>query len=109
VLISAEPGRLEAYYVALEGLNGDEVRKAVERIAPQPVPHLPHFIKLFSSERFLWDYEDDAKLLYRLNQVMRRVNLPPLPAQFVAVFRPMRTLVAARSNELLQKPVVVTH
>lgn len=105
VLTAEDPRRLEAYYRAFDELDVEHVRKAAERILPHPVPHLPRFIELFSRERFLWDYQDNAKLLMRLNQVMRRVGLSPLPARFVDVFDPMRTAVAARREELLPQPL----
>jgi hypothetical protein len=101
ILVSAEPERLEAYYAVFDELDVDAIHRAVERIAPRPVPNLPRFVQMFSQERFLWDYQDDAKLLFRLNQVMRRVSLPTLPASFAEVFAPMRSSVAARSEELL--------
>ncbi len=44
-----------------------------------PTERLPDMIQLFCRERFLYDYLDDAKLLTRLNRVMRRVRLPELP------------------------------
>jgi hypothetical protein len=108
ILVSAEPERLEAYYAAFDQLDVAAIHRAVERIAPQPVPNLPRFVQMFSQERFLWDYADDAKLLYRLNQVMRRVTLPPLPPSFTQIFASMRSSVASRSEELLLNPALET-
>ena len=65
---------------------------------------LAAFIPMFSGERFLWDYLDDGKLMVRLNQVMRRVKLPALPADFARLLPAARRLVAERQAELLTRP-----
>jgi hypothetical protein len=59
------------------------------------------FVGMFSRERFLFDYQDDAKLLFRLNQVMRRVGLPVLPAGFAELLADLRPRVRERRFELL--------
>ena len=107
-LIDSQPARLENYYAALDRLDGDAACRAVERIAPRPVPDLARFIQLFSRARFLWDYLDDGKLVFRLNQVMRRVGLPALPPGFVAVLPEMRRAVANRQTELLTPTKMAT-
>ena len=102
-LIADDPARLEAYYSAMDNLDGDAVAAAVGVIAPRPAENLATFIGLFSRERFLFDYADDGKLLFRLNQVMRRVGLPVLPASLADVFAEMRPAVRSRMSELLAK------
>jgi hypothetical protein len=52
----------------------------------------------------LWDYADDGKLWRRLNQVMRRVGLPPLPESIRDLLPEARRLVASRAVELLAAP-----
>ncbi len=101
VLIEAAPERLEAYYAAMSAVDGQRVQQAVNAISPRPVANLDAFIPLFSRERFLSDYADDAKLLFRLNQVMRRVGLPLLPPSLVALLSVARTKVAQRQADLL--------
>ena len=100
-LIAEEPAALDAYYAALDTVDGAVVQTAVNRMARSPVERLDAFVGLFSRERFLWDYLDDAKLLLRLNQVMRRVKLPRLPDSFVLVLAEARGRVALRQAELL--------
>jgi hypothetical protein len=100
-LIAADPQRLEAYYAALDALDGPSVEEAVGRIGPRPATNLATFIDLFSRERFLWDYLDDAKLLFRLNQVMRRVTLPLLPLDLQATLAEARIVVDRRAHKLL--------
>ena len=54
-----------------------------------------------SGRGILSDYREDARLLGRLNQVMRRVNLPPLPDHFSGILPEARWRVAGRAGEML--------
>lgn len=104
-LIAHEPRRLDEYYAALDSLDCQSVEAAVGAISPRPATNLATFIGLFSRERFLFDYLDDAKLLFRLNQVMRRVGLPSLPRELSDWIPQARQLVVQRKHDLL--PVVL--
>ena len=53
-------------------------------------------IPLFCTERFLYDYLDDAKLLARLNRVMGRVKLPAT-ARIVSVVPARRAAAGVRA------------
>jgi hypothetical protein len=107
-LIADSPESLDAYYQALEKVDGRCVEDAVNRMAARPTHDLGTFIPLFSRERFLSDYADDGKLLFRLNQVMRRVRLPLLPAGIADLLAACRPLVDARKDELLHGPVATS-
>jgi hypothetical protein len=100
-LIAEEPERLEAYYAALAAVDPAFVQQAVSRMATGVPERLAEFLPLFIREGFLWDYRDDGKLWFRLNQVMRRVNLPALPEAFCELLPEARRLVEARKSELL--------
>lgn len=102
-LIADDPRQIEVYYAAMDGLDGEAVAAAVATIAPRPAENLGTFIGLFSRERFLFDYADDGKLLFRLNQVMRRVGLPVLPPSLTQTLAELRPLVRDRAAELLTK------
>lgn len=104
-LIADDSARLERYYSAFDAIEPQLIEEAVNRMAPRSTCRLAALIPLFSRERFLSDYLDDAKLRVRLNQVMRRVRLPELPPSFVHVLGPLRDRVAARRTELLARPV----
>ena len=101
VLIADEPARLDAYYRAVDSLEGACVERAVNSMPARPADNLGTFIGLFSRERFLSDYADDGKLLCRLNQVMRRVRLPALPESVRPLLASARDLVSQRRVELL--------
>jgi hypothetical protein len=100
-LIAAAPARLETYDGVLASVDPARVEAAVNCIAPRPTERLALLIGHFCRERILWNYLEDDKLWLRLNQVMRRVKLPPLPQAFMAILPAARDLVAARKNELL--------
>jgi hypothetical protein len=99
-LIAEHPDALVTYYAAMDSLDGQRIAAAVAAIAPRPAENLATFVGLFSRERFLFDYADDAKLLFRLNQVMRRVGLPVLPAGFSHVLHTLRPIIRWRKLEL---------
>lgn len=103
-LIAERPEGLQDYYLALEQLDGPCIERAVNRMSPRPTERLGALIPLFCAERFLSDYAEDGKLSFRLNQVMRRVNLPLLPAEFREILPEARRIVGWRRAELLQKP-----
>lgn len=103
-LIAAVPEKLDAYYAALAGVDPRRVGDAVNQMATRPSDLWPVFIPNFCAERFLYDYLDDAKLLARLNRVMRRVQLQPLPDEFLTILPVARSAVERRRDELLTAP-----
>ena len=100
-LIEEDLPRLDQYYQVIDSLDGQLVEDAFNEMAPRPVQGLERFIGLFSAERFLYDYTDDGKLLKRLNQVMRRVQLPLLPATTCDLLKSVRPLVRDQKQALL--------
>jgi hypothetical protein len=62
---------------------------------------LAYFIGEFRTAKILWDYREDAKLMMRMNQVMRRVGLPVLRDEFASILPESRRLVARRKDDLL--------
>lgn len=78
-LIERNEGLLEQYYEMLDRLDAELVQLAANKILRKPVDRIALLIPRFSQERFIADYVDDSRLLYRLGGVMRRVGLPPLP------------------------------
>jgi len=100
-LIAADPPRLDDYYRALESLDRNAVAAAINAMATRQSSLIEVFIDRFCAERFLYDYLEDAKLVWRLNHVMRRVGLPQLPESFVEILPTARDAVQARQVELL--------
>jgi len=100
-LIAEEPDRLTEYYRAMDAVDPARVEAAVLRMAPRPVEGLADFIALYLREKILWNYLEDAPLMARLNQIMRRVRQPSLPAEFAAMLPSARAAVAERKTALM--------
>lgn len=100
-LIAAAPDQLDAYYQALNRIDPQLVGDVINQLATRPSGLWAVFIPRFCAERFLYDYLEDAKLLARLNRVMRRVQLQPLPDEFLAILPAARQAVGRRQEELL--------
>ncbi len=100
-LDAEEPGLLDRYYATIEAVDPDRVAAAVSLIANRPAPTLSLMIRRFCEVRFLYDYAEDGKLLWRLNMVMRRVGLPDLPQAFCGLLPEARQVVRLRKTELL--------
>ena len=82
-------------------MDGELVARIVTRISGRPSIGLAWLLPRFIEERFLWDYPLDDKLLIRLNQVMRRVKLAPLPGRFKDLLPAARSAIRNRVDELL--------
>jgi len=102
-LIAADPARLDAYYRAVDAVDPELIGSIVNCMAHRHTPDLAAWIPRFSTERFLYDYADDAKLSFRLGQVMRRAKLPSLPESFVSLIPQARAQVERRADELLAR------
>jgi hypothetical protein len=100
-LAGEDPQLLERYYHTLSQVDPAQVAGAVRRMSGRSAEPLAQLIPRFVAERFLWDYADDDKLLWRLNQVMRRVRLSPLPDRLTAIFPAARRQVAQAATQLL--------
>jgi hypothetical protein len=104
LLIEQQPSRLEDYYLAIRQLDTRLVQQTVNRIVRVPVGLLDYFITRFCDERFLADYPSDARLLYRLNGVMKRVGLSELPDSMLQFLPEARQQVAQQQQQLLARP-----
>ncbi len=102
VITERTPEILKRYYSALDEVSSTQVEALVNRVAAKSTDRLSGFIDQFRASRFLFDYLDDARLLHRLNQVLRRVTLPTLDDRSVAVLRDVRRLLRSHADELLQ-------
>ncbi|WP_254507012.1 hypothetical protein [Anatilimnocola floriformis] len=98
-----DPSLLPKYYEALAALDPVIVQQYVNGLATRQTEILAPLIPRFHNERFLYDYKDDQRLLVRLNQVMKRVQLPPLPESFLQLLPSARSDVRVRLDELLPK------
>ena len=100
-LFRRQPDEMTAYYDSLHQVDPSAVAAAVSRMATADASKLGRLIPGFLRERFLPDYADNAKLAFRLGQVLRRVGLPGLPEAFVELLPAIRSQVAQRADEVL--------
>jgi hypothetical protein len=100
ILIERYPDRLEMYYEALRQLDGRQLAEAVTALAGQRV-ELELWLPRFCEVQFLRDYADPARLAFRLNQVLRRIKLDPLPAGIEVPLATAREVVAAFADGML--------
>ncbi len=101
-LLAEDHVRLEAYWRVLDSVDAGLVEQAVNRMASRPTNRLASLISGFCREQILQDYLEDGKLFVRLNQVMRRANLPQLPQSLLGLLPEARRLVENRKIELLE-------
>lgn len=101
VLIAQDPPRLAAYYDSLSTIKPSWIEETVAQITGRTVSSLAWFVEQFLRSRFLFDYLHAPKLLYRLNQVVRRIKLRPLPISTTNVLASGRAIVESRLPDLL--------
>lgn len=99
--IRDDPSIGQRYYDCLRGVDSKTVERCVNRITGKPTDQLATVIERFIEVKFLYDYLDDERLLFRLNQVMNRVGLPPLPEAVGGWLPRAGNLVESRRRRLL--------
>jgi hypothetical protein len=100
-LVEEQPELLDQYYAALVDLDPNCVENVVNRISKTPTSMVGLLIPRFIRERFLYDYNEDAKLLMRLNHVMKRIGLPKLPDSLLNWLPTARQRVTEARNGLM--------
>jgi hypothetical protein len=103
ILIERHPEQLDRYYDVLGKLDGRRLSEIVSKLAGQAVD-LDRWLPLFCREQFLRDYTDSSRLAYRLNQVLRRIKLDPLPGGIAEVLSAGRDFVRTQADRLLPAP-----
>jgi hypothetical protein len=94
----------ERYYTALKSIPAETIERCVNAITGKPTDQLSRVIERFLDAQFLYDYLDHDKLLVRLNQVMKRVGLLPLPAAVGDWLPEAGKMVESRRLRLLTPP-----
>ncbi len=100
LLSERNPELLDRYYTAFAELDSERLATAVSELAGQPVD-VGRWLPVFCREQFLRDYADSTRLAYRLNQVLRRVKLDPLPAGIEGPLTVGRSIVESYADGLL--------
>ncbi|MEZ6096844.1 MAG: hypothetical protein R3C03_21925 [Pirellulaceae bacterium] len=95
------PGELSRYYSQLDEVDGDWLEAIIRRYSDRPDAPVKHFFDRFRETRFLFDYGDNATLLFRLNQVMKRARLQALDDRLFDWLPIARTTIAQNAQRLL--------
>ena len=101
VLRARLPGVLPAYYAAFDAADPGEIERLVAALHPVGTDRMAKVVRGFRESRFLEDYADPERLLYRMNQVCGRVKLTPLPPAAAGVLADARAMVDDRRFDLL--------
>lgn len=102
--INQDRGLAERYYEAVQQCDAPEVQRAINVISGKPSDKIVETINRYVDTAFLYDYADDDRLHFRMNQVMKRVGLSPLPDQIRDWYVDARATVALRRMRLLTPP-----
>ena len=92
------------YYDQVKSVSAKQIQTCVNQITEKPTQDLAPTIERFIRARFLYDYLDHDKLLYRLNQVMSRVGLAALPDRITDWLESTSRLIRSRRERLLTPP-----
>lgn len=94
----------ERYFNSLRAVDAGLIERCVNSITQRPTDKLAPLIRQFTEMQFLYDYLDHGKLLFRINQVMRRVGLTQLPETLLDWLADADKLVESRRQRLLTPP-----
>jgi hypothetical protein len=97
----SNPGTLDHYYATIAGISAQDLQDSVNHLATKPTTRVQTFLPHYLSERFLFDYLRDDRLLVRMNGILNRVALDPLPTSILPTFAISRDLVWNRRQSLL--------
>lgn len=97
------PDKLDEYYDRLSEIDATAVENSVNQMATRTSDRLAYLIGRFHEEQFLRDYQEPNRLLFRLNQVMLRVRLDPLPDEMADALAASWSIVRDRVEELLPR------
>lgn len=98
------PGTIKAYYDAMAATSVSMLEETINAMAIRPVTDFERFMDRYLTERFLEDYLDDERLLYRLNRILHRVQMTPLPGAALTAIARARDRVRSEKDALLQRP-----
>ncbi|APZ92014.1 hypothetical protein [Fuerstiella marisgermanici] len=101
-LAAADTSLLDRYYDVLAEIDAVDFEAVVNTMTTRPTDKLVRLIAAFRKERFLDDYFDDERLLYRLNQVLHRVKLPAASDDVIEVLAAARDTLTQRGPDLLK-------
>ena len=100
-LESKFPGSMEKMYDWVAELDAEKVQDCINHFASQPTTKLAGEIERFQSERYLFDYQKDEGVRYRMNNVLGRLNLELMPEESLPWLEKKRQQVFKHAEVLL--------
>ncbi|MFK7768504.1 MAG: hypothetical protein AB8B55_14880 [Mariniblastus sp.] len=74
-LNSQFPGKLDFFYEQTKTVDAEKVQDAINLFATKPTDKLANEIERFIQARYLFDYDTDEGVIYRINRVFERISL----------------------------------
>ncbi len=106
ILTEHKPTVMDEYYGLVASVDAKELQDMVNSLGAKQTEALVPFLKRYREEEFLRDYMTDKGLLYRLNRVLARVRLDPLPDTADGVIAASRKLVRDATPELVSPEIL---
>lgn len=97
------------YYDFFTEERAETIQRCVNQITGKPTDQLAPAIVRFKEARFLLDYLDHERLLFRLNQVMKRVKLPALPDSLLPWITQAGEMIESRRRQFLIRDDGTSH
>jgi hypothetical protein len=95
------PGTLDRFYDQVDASDAVQVQDAINLFATRPTDKFVWIMEKFVELRYVFDYLDDERTIFRLNHVLRRVALPELDERAVKWLPALRDEVNSRMKDLL--------
>ena len=95
------PGRLEYFYEQVAKVDAVKVQDAINLFATKPTGKLADEIDRFVRVRYLFDYDTDKGVIYRINKVFQRIKLDPIGDEIFDWMPSARTRVYENVESLL--------
>lgn len=95
------PGSLAKFYDVLKEIDPARVEQSVNQFATQKTDKLTSALEFFAKERYIFDYETDSGVHYRMSRVLQRLNLDPLPEACLPWLATVREEVYVAGDDLL--------
>ena len=74
-LNAKHPGKMEYFYQQVATVDGEAIQDAINKFATKPTDKLVPEIQRFVKAKYLYDYDTDKGVIYRINKVLQRVTL----------------------------------
>ncbi len=97
------PGKLSEFYQTIATVDSAKVQSTINLFATRPTNRLAPAMLHFIDERYIFDYQDNARTLYRVNRVLGKIGLEPIDDRILPWMDTARQRVYAEVDELLTK------